>query len=57
MPLVKMTPPPGSILLDGAPVVSVTRAPDGRFYVARVDAATVLVDGEELAARTEVVEA
>ena len=49
------TPPPGSMLLDGHPVTSMTVTQDGdRLYVSRVDASTVLVDRVELADRIEV---
>ena len=49
------TPPPGSMLLDGHLVCSMTVTQDGgRLYVSRVDAPTVLVDRVELADRIEV---
>ena len=49
------TPQPGSILLDGHLVCSMTITQDGdRLYVSRVDASTVLVDRAELADRVEV---
>ena len=49
------TPPPGSMLLDGHPVCSMTITQDGeRLYVSRADASTVLVDRVELADRIEI---
>ena len=52
------TPPPGSMLLDGHLVCSMTVTQDGeRLYVSRVDASTVLVDRDELAERVEVIAA
>lgn len=42
-------PPPGTLLYDGAPVRTITRAPDGRFYLARDGASTVIVERHDLA--------
>ena len=53
----RMSPPSGSMRFGDADVVSITSAPDGRFYVARSGASTVLVDGDDLVRFTVVVEA
>ena len=50
-----MTPPRGSMRMDGAFVTALTQAPSGAFYVAREGAETVLIPAHELAERIEVV--